>query len=100
MYKKRIKYVRYHEIIGSFFQLELKEFVMFDREFGLYGSKSSPGTPPHVWKPPVWSQNNEKQVLKKLFLIRSGGYRFSYIFLWFSYNPLNGFTKNVFKTCF
>ena len=33
----------------------MKEFAIFDPRFGFYGSKSSPGTPPYVWKAPVWS---------------------------------------------
>ena len=28
----------------------MKEFVIFDRKFGFYMPKSSPGTPPDVWK--------------------------------------------------
>ncbi len=38
----------------------MTKLASFDPRFGFYGSKSSPGTPPHVWKPTKSSDTDEK----------------------------------------
>ena len=40
-------------LLFPMFRLWSPDFTIFDLEFGFHTSKSSPGTPPEIWKPPI-----------------------------------------------